>query len=112
MHTHTHTRTHTHTNHQSHSHHSHTIHHSPPSDVIGQFVASSSTRARGATNRYGHMLSKESRETTIANGRKQISQLAAMLRLAQNYIESAHNLFKLAVQVRQRERERERDRET
>ena len=63
------------------------------------------------------MLSKESRETTIANGRKQISQLAAMLRLAQNYIESAHNLFKLAVQVRHGEIQRQRqthkrDRET
>jgi len=45
----------------------------------------------------GHPFSKESREITINNGRKRISQLAAALRLGQHYVESAHRLFLIAV---------------
>ena len=66
--------------------------------IIGQFVSATCTKPfSGTAGTNGHPFSKESREITINNGRKRISQLAAALRLGQHYVESAHRLFLIAV---------------
>eukprot|EP00946_MAST-07B_sp_MAST-7B-sp1_P000293 g293.t1 len=66
--------------------------------IIGQFVSATCTKPfSGGAGTSGHPFSKESREITINNGRKRISQLAAALRLGQHYVESAHRLFLIAV---------------
>jgi transcription factor IIIB subunit 2 len=44
-------------------------------------------------------LSKDSRELTIANGRRRIAEVSALLNLNQSFIEFAHRLFKLAVGI-------------
>jgi transcription initiation factor TFIIIB Brf1 subunit/transcription initiation factor TFIIB len=66
------------------------------SSVVGQFVSSSCTKAFVSTNMHGY--NKESREITIANGRRKIAEIAARLKLNQHFIDSAHRLFMLAVQ--------------
>jgi transcription factor IIIB subunit 2 len=66
------------------------------SSVVGQFVSSSCTKAFVSTNMHGY--NKESREITLANGRRRISEIAARLKLGQHFIDSAHRLFMLAVQ--------------
>ena len=70
------------------------------SSVIGKFVSATCTKPYGGGlggSAHGYA-SKESREVTINNGRKSISQLAATLQLNQHFVDSAHRLFLLAIQ--------------
>ena len=67
------------------------------SSMIGRFVSATCTKPFGSLRGPGHTYSKESREATINNGRRHISQLASQLKLGQHYVDSAHRLFLLAV---------------
>eukprot|EP00741_Cyanophora_paradoxa_P011198 tig00020554_g10818.t1 len=66
------------------------------SSVVGQFV--SSTGIKPAARGPGGHLQRQSREITIENGRKKLSQIAAALRLNQHHIEASQRLYMLAVQ--------------
>jgi transcription factor IIIB 90 kDa subunit len=77
------------------------------SSVVGQFISSAtglpvSYGKSGGLGRGfrkgGYGMSKESREATIENGRRKISQVAATLKLSTHHIEAAQRLFMLAVQ--------------
>lgn len=77
------------------------------SSMVGQFVSATSSKAytgggggggggaRGG-GRYG--FSRDSRETTLANGRRRIQELASRLRLGSHFIDGAHRLFTVAVE--------------
>jgi transcription factor IIIB 90 kDa subunit len=73
------------------------------SSMVGQFVSATSRKAytggggggRGGGN-YG--FSRDSRETTLANGRRKIQGVASRLRLGGHYVDSAHRLFTIAVE--------------
>mmetsp|Transcript_9516 Transcript_9516/g.28366 ORF Transcript_9516/g.28366 Transcript_9516/m.28366 type:complete len:632 (-) Transcript_9516:1158-3053(-) len=71
------------------------------SSMVGQFVSATSRKAytggggRGGGN-YG--FSRDSRETTLANGRRRIQEVASRLRLGGHYIDAAHRLFTIAVE--------------
>ena len=76
------------------------------SNMVGQYVSATSSKAytnsgsgggamRGG-GRYG--FSRDSRETTLANGRRRIQELAARLRLSSHYVDGAHRLFTVAVE--------------
>ena len=69
------------------------------SHVIGQFVSATcskpynaAVRARG---RYGN--SRESRDTTLAQARRIIAQVANQLRLPSGYIDRAYRLYQMAL---------------
>jgi len=79
------------------------------SSTVGQFVSATSSKAytggpggpggggaglRGG--RYG--FSRDSRETTLANGRRRIQDVASRLRLGSHFVDSAHRLFTVAVE--------------
>ena len=71
------------------------------SSMVGQFVSATSSKAytggpsaRGG--RYG--FSRDSRETTLANGRRRIQEVASRLRLGGHYVDAAHRLFTIAVE--------------
>ena len=64
------------------------------SNVVGQFVNETGSFVSSSGSRYAL---KESREITINNGKRKISQYAAAMNL-QSYVESAHKIFVLAVQ--------------
>ena len=77
------------------------------SSMVGQFVSATSSKAftggpggpggaglRGG--RYG--FSRDSRETTLANGRRRIQDVASRLRLGSHFVDSAHRLFTVAVE--------------
>jgi transcription initiation factor TFIIIB Brf1 subunit/transcription initiation factor TFIIB len=73
------------------------------SSMIGQFVSATSSKAYTAgaggpsmRGRYGY--SKDSRETTLANGRRRIQDVASRLRLGNHFVDSAHRLFTIAVE--------------
>jgi transcription factor IIIB 90 kDa subunit len=73
------------------------------SSMIGQFVSATSSKAYtgGAggpsmRGRYGY--SKDSRETTLANGRRRIQDVASRLRLGNHFVDAAHRLFTIAVE--------------
>jgi transcription factor IIIB subunit 2 len=74
------------------------------SSMIGQFVSATSSKAYtgpaagGAVRggRYG--FSRDSRETTLANGRRRIQEVASRLRLGTHYVDAAHRLFTIAVE--------------
>jgi transcription factor IIIB 90 kDa subunit len=73
------------------------------SSMVGQFVSATSSKAytgnsggiRGG-GRYG--FSRDSRETTLANGRRRIQELASRLRLGSHFVDGAHRLFTVAVE--------------
>ena len=77
------------------------------SNMVGQYVSATSSKAystgggggggniRGG-GRYG--FSRDSRETTLANGRRRIQELASRLRLSSHYVDGAHRLFTVAVE--------------
>ena len=68
--------------------------------MVGQFVSASSTKAYGSgggrNGRYG--FSRDSRETTLANGRRRIQDVACRMRLGHHFIDAAHRLFTIAVE--------------
>lgn len=69
------------------------------SSMVGQFVSASSSKAYtggGRGGRYG--FSRDSRETTLANGRRRIQDVASRLRLGSHYVDAAHRLFTIAVE--------------
>uniref|UniRef100_A0A7S2W8G7 B-related factor 1 n=1 Tax=Mucochytrium quahogii TaxID=96639 RepID=A0A7S2W8G7_9STRA len=65
--------------------------------VNGQFVSTMSTTPYRYAGAGGVGFNRESREVTIANGKKRIQQLAASLKL-NHFVEAAHRLFLQAVQ--------------
>lgn len=72
------------------------------SSMVGQFVSATSSKAYtgggggGRGGRYG--FSRDSRETTLANGRRRIQDVASRLRLGSAYVDAAHRLFTIAVE--------------
>jgi transcription factor IIIB subunit 2 len=68
--------------------------------VIGQFVSVHSSKPYNANarprNRYGN--ARESRDTTLATARRNISQVAGSLRLPPIYVDKAYRLYQLALQ--------------
>ena len=72
--------------------------------MVGQFVSATSSKAYtggppqagGRGGRYG--FSRDSRETTLANGRRRIQEVASRLRLGSQYVDAAHRLFTIAVE--------------
>ena len=72
------------------------------SSMVGQFVSATSSKAytgtgaAGRGGRYG--FSRASRETTLANGRRRIQDVASRLRLGSHYVDAAHRLFTIAVE--------------
>ena len=74
------------------------------SNMVGQFVSATSSKAYtggpaqagGRGGRYG--FSRDSRETTLANGRRRIQEIASRLRLGSHYVDAAHRLFTIAVE--------------
>lgn len=76
------------------------------SSMVGQFVSASSSKAyTGGTGpggqgirggRYG--FSRDSRETTLANGRRRIQEVASRLRLGNHFVDAAHRYFTIAVE--------------
>ncbi|CAB9523398.1 IIIB 90 kDa subunit [Seminavis robusta] len=68
------------------------------SSMVGQFVSANSSKAftAGGGGRYGY--SKDSRENTLANGRRRIQEVASRLRLGNHFVDAAHRLFTVAVE--------------
>ncbi|KAG7341949.1 transcription factor TFIIB cyclin-related protein [Nitzschia inconspicua] len=69
------------------------------SSMVGQFVSATSRKAYTggrAGGNYG--FSRDSRETTLANGRRKIQGVASRLRLGGHYVDAAHRLFTIAVE--------------
>jgi transcription factor IIIB subunit 2 len=72
------------------------------SSMVGQFIGANATkpysRMGGMTGggRYG--FSRDSRETTLANGRRRIQDVASRLRLASHFVDTASRLFTIAVE--------------
>lgn len=70
------------------------------SSMVGQFVSATSSKAyTGGGGRGGyHGFSRDSRETTLANGRRKIQEVASRLRLGGQHVDAAHRLFTFAVE--------------
>eukprot|EP00934_Nitzschia_sp_Nitz4_P008237 Nitzschia sp. Nitz4//scaffold35_size145790//141461//143401//NITZ4_003062-RA/size145790-processed-gene-0.220-mRNA-1//1//CDS//3329549220//8227//frame0 len=70
------------------------------SSMVGQFVSATSSKAYSSQGggRGGYGFSRDSRETTLANGRRRITEVASRLRLGGRYIDAAHRLFTIAVE--------------
>ena len=82
------------------------------SSMVGQFVSATASKvytashhgglggggggAGGGGRRYG--FSRDSRETTLHNGRRRIQEVASRLRLGGHYVDAAHRLFTIAVE--------------
>ena len=69
------------------------------SSMVGQFVHATSSKAYtvGPGGRRGGF-SSDSRETTLANGRRRIQDVAGRLRLGPIFVDAAHRLFTVAVE--------------
>jgi hypothetical protein len=70
---------------------------------VGQFVSATSRKAytgggAGRAGGGGYGFSRDSRETTLANGRRRIQEVASRLRLGGHYVDQAHRLFTIAVE--------------
>lgn len=71
------------------------------SSMVGQFVGANSSRGFGTGGgrrggQYG--FSRQSRENTLASGKRRIQEVAALMRLGPHYVDSAHRLFTVAVE--------------
>eukprot|EP00523_Entomoneis_sp_CCMP467_P015429 CAMPEP_0168780430 /NCGR_PEP_ID=MMETSP0725-20121227/8115_1 /TAXON_ID=265536 /ORGANISM="Amphiprora sp., Strain CCMP467" /LENGTH=637 /DNA_ID=CAMNT_0008830273 /DNA_START=106 /DNA_END=2020 /DNA_ORIENTATION=+ len=72
------------------------------SSMVGQFVSATSSKAypvaaaKGRGGGWG--FSRDSRETTLNNGRRRIQEIASRLRLQGHFIDAAHRLFTIAVE--------------
>ena len=74
--------------------------------MVGKFVSGSSSKAftgggsggGGGFRRSNWGFSRDSRETTLANGRRKIQEIASRLRLGGHYVDAAHRLFTIAVE--------------
>jgi len=71
------------------------------SSMMGQYVGPNGSkpfsrdRGRGAS---GYGFSRDSRETTLANGRRRIQDVASRLRLSSHFVDAAHRYFTIAVE--------------
>ena len=63
--------------------------------MVGQFVGNSS-RGLNRGGQYG--FSRQSRENTLASGKRRIQDVASQLRLGQHFVDAAHRLFTVAVE--------------
>jgi len=68
------------------------------SSMVGQFVSSSRSTAfsKGNGSKFG--FSRDSRETTLMNGRRRIQEVASRLRLGQHFVDCAHRMYVVAVE--------------
>lgn len=74
--------------------------------MVGKFVSGSSSKAftaggpggGGGFRRSNWGFSRDSRETTLANGRRKIQEIASRLRLGGHFVDAAHRLFTIAVE--------------
>jgi len=73
------------------------------SSMVGQFIAANATKpysrmgGMSSGSRY-HGFSRDSREATIANGRRRIQDVASRLRLASHFVDTACRFFTVAVE--------------
>jgi transcription factor IIIB subunit 2 len=63
--------------------------------MVGQFVGNSS-RGLNRGGQYG--FSRQSRENTLASGKRRIQDVASLLRLGNQFVDAAHRLFTVAVE--------------
>jgi transcription factor IIIB subunit 2 len=71
------------------------------SSMVGQFVSATSSKAySGGGGRAGgrHGFSRDSRESTLANGRRRIQEVASRMRLGNHFVDAAHRLYTIAVE--------------
>lgn len=70
------------------------------SHMVGQMVGANSTRSFGTGGRRGgqYGFSRQSRENTLASGRRRIQEVAALMRLGTHFVDAAHRLFTVAVE--------------
>ncbi|KAL7553065.1 hypothetical protein ACHAWF_016323 [Thalassiosira exigua] len=70
------------------------------SSMVGQFVGANSTRGFGTGGQRGgrYGFSRQSRENTLASGRRRIQEVAGQMRLGPHYVDAAHRLFTVAVE--------------
>ncbi len=71
--------------------------------MMGQYVGPNGSKpfsrdrmGRGGGGSYG--FSRDSRETTLANGRRRIQDVASRMRLANHFVDAAHRFFTVAVE--------------
>lgn len=72
------------------------------SSLIGQFVGANGSkpfsRDRMQRGGGGYGFSRDSRETTLANGRRRIQDVASRMRLSNYFVDAAHRFFTVAVE--------------
>lgn len=70
------------------------------SSMMGQFVGPSGSKPFNRSQRGsgGYGFSRDSRETTLLNGKRRIQDVASRLRLANHFVETAHRHFTIAVE--------------
>ncbi|KAL3817029.1 hypothetical protein ACHAXA_002941 [Cyclostephanos tholiformis] len=74
------------------------------SSMVGQFVGANSARGFGTGGSGGgrgggqYGFSRQSRENTLASGKRRIQEVAGLMRLGPHYVDSAHRLFTVAVE--------------
>jgi transcription factor IIIB subunit 2 len=72
------------------------------SSLVGQFVGASGSkpfnRDRMQRGGGGYGFSRDSRETTLANGRRRIQDVASRMRLSNYFVDAAHRFFTVAVE--------------
>ncbi len=73
------------------------------SSMMGQYVGASGSKPfnrnqRGGGAGGGYGFSRDSRETTLLNGKRRIQDVASRLRLANHFVETAHRHFTIAVE--------------
>ena len=69
------------------------------STVVGQFVGPEMTKAYSAAGRgRRRFYARDSRDTTLNNGRRAIQQVVSQLRLRQAFVDRACRLFRTAVE--------------
>ena len=70
------------------------------SHMVGQIVGQNSTRSFGSGGRRGgqYGFSRQSRENTLASGKRRIQEVAALMRLGTHFVDAAHRLFTVAVE--------------
>jgi len=73
------------------------------SSMMGQYVGPNGSKpfnrdrlGRGGGGSYG--FSRDSRETTLMNGRRRIQDVASRMRLANHFVDAAHRFFTVAVE--------------
>lgn len=71
------------------------------SSMVGTFVGANSTRGFGGGGgrrggQYG--FSRQSRENTLASGKRSIQDVAGLMRLGNHFVDAAHRLFTVAVE--------------